>query len=586
MKILGKVLTVGLLILATVLPASAWEIKLDGLYEFRYRYLSRVGPNDLFGNVEQAQGPLGSGQTSIGFSGPWNNQMVVEGLSSKGCDASWSQQRFILWPTFIINPALNIRAEYAFQGLLNGPYAGGYNWVNPPQFDGWMLNGSRTEEGTDAIGTGFLRALWLDAQVPWGKVKLGRMPYGFGLGWSGLHVDDYRPTVVSISVPYGPLTTSVAFGLGDTGEYTDPYDSRNANKTPLTVASALDRNEIKKWDSMIGVQYSTGPFDAGILWKWTVWNKVHAAPFQFWTLRDDITGSPITTPVSFGYAQSTDQNGGASGGANTINLPINSDVYFNLFVLYTKYNNGRFFFNGEWDQEYFVAKRQGSRSVSGYPHAWMVETGALFGPAKITLAGFSKTGHTRSGGDLNFNRITGGTSGITQVSDQWTQYITPGRGNSAIKPYTFILDMFGSGNDSYGWFNDFVGFGARGDYALAANLNLYATYLYAKRQSNTGSWWGEYGGGLVVPPTRGSNVPNNNLGWEVNVGTNWKLLENLSVDTKFGAWQPADWFKHAYMDLSTLNTITDPISNTDSRINPGRGFNPIIGVQCLISVSF
>jgi hypothetical protein len=583
MKISGRLLTVVLLVLATVLPTYAWELKMDAAYQFRYSYLSRVGPDDLYGNVEQAQGSLGSGQTTIGFSGPWNNQMLVETLSSKGSDASWSQQRLILYPRFIVNPAVSVNAEYAFQGLLNGPYSGGYNWVNPPQFDGWMLNGSRSEDGTDAIGTGFLRTLYLDAELPWGRLKLGRMPFGFGLGWSGLHTDDFRPTLVSLTTPYGPLTFLAAFGLGDTGEYTDPYDTRNANRTPFTIASAVDRNEIKKWDSIFALRYAQGPLDMGFLWKWTIWNKVHSAPFLSWTLRDDMTGSRITAPVSFGYFQSTDPNGGP--GSGTIDQPINSDVFLNLFVLYMKYSNGRFFFNGEWDQEYFVVKRQGSRSISGYPYALMVEAGTLYGPSKLTLAGFVKTGHQRSGGELNFNR-TAGSNGVTQVSDKWNEYITPGRGLTAIKPYTFLLDYFGSGNNSFGWFNDFIGVGGRFDYAIAANLNMYTTYLYARRQSRTGSWWGQYNGGIAVSPTRASDVPDSNLGWEANVGVDWKLLENMSVDTKFGVWQPGNWFKHAYMDLSTLNTIPDPFSNADVRINPGRGLSPIIGVQSTVTVNF
>ena len=35
------------------------------------------------------------------------------------------------------------------------------------------------------------------------------------------------------------------------------------------------------------------------------------------------------------------------------------------------------------------------------------------------------------------------------------------------------------------------------------------------------------------------------LGWEANVGVDWKLLENMTVCT-YAYWQPGPWFDQAY----------------------------------------
>ncbi len=41
-------------------------------------------------------------------------------------------------------------------------------------------------------------------------------------------------------------------------------------------------------------------------------------------------------------------------------------------------------------------------------------------------------------------------------------------------------------------------------------------------------------------------VPDGFLGWEINLGCDWKLLENLTLKTRYAYWQPGQWFNLAY----------------------------------------
>lgn len=581
--------------------ASAWELDLSGEFGHRFRSYARSGNNDLFGNTNAAQGNLGTGLTTIGLSGPWNLQVVPEGLSSKGSMGSFNEQQLIFYPTVKVNKAIKLNMEYSFQGNLNGLYQGGSNWANPPHYAGWVQMGSRTGDGFNGFTTGMLKSAWLTTQTPLGTFKIGRYPFGFGPGWSGFHKDDLKLSMITLDVPYGPFDFIVGAQLSDNGSYSDPYDTRNANRTAYTISSMSDRNQVKAWDLLTAIKYQESNYELGFLYRFMVWNGVHSVPWATWTLRDDVIGSPIASPLSNGTFFNT--LGGTTGQtptATTVSTPLSSDVYFNLFSTYFKYNKGRFFVNAEYDQEYISSHRRGGRPVSGYPKAWMVEIGSFSGPAKVTLANFYRTGHQRSGGELNFAWTVGSKAGgvqgggsqtVTQVSNNWNQFVVLEGGHAAMTPYNFIIGYYGTGNNSYdssGYptYLDYVGWAARFDYAVAANLNLFTSYLISHRQSNTGSWWGQYSGGLYTPNLVGSNVPDNNLGPEWDFGFAWKLLENFNLDMKFGIWKPGNWFKFAYCDLSTLITMPDPTTGNAIYVNPERNIDPIFGADAKITVNF
>ncbi len=119
-------LLAGMLVLAIVAPAVAWEFDMKGEYEYRFKYFARMGNSDLFGSVAaQDSGAV----PFIGLAGPntWNNGAVINpptntgglvgtlfsgvftppfngvaitrgGFSKYGSDAHYSDNRLTLYP--------------------------------------------------------------------------------------------------------------------------------------------------------------------------------------------------------------------------------------------------------------------------------------------------------------------------------------------------------------------------------------------------------------------------------------------------------------------------------------------------------
>lgn len=578
-------LTVLSLLFLGIASGHAWDLNLSGQYQYEFKYFSRVGPGDLFGNAEQAQRSNVPGLTTIGLSGPANRIVTPEGFSSKGSDGSYATERFELYPTFIVNPALRLNGIIAFQGSLNGQYVGGPNWAIPPGHAGRYSSDSRSESIYDPVAATFLRALWITADIPWGRFEFGRRPFIFGTGWAGFHGNDTANTSISLTQFSGPFAFTLGAVLADTGEYTDPFDSRNANMTPLTVASSADRNEIRAWNWWAAAIYRNGPFEVGLMNRTIRYNKVHALPLIGNTLRDDQTASFAATFLQAWRVVTTE-----NGNEEDWRIPIYGDVLLMTWPAYVKYFDGRFFLNGEFSLQYLSARREGGRPITGRPYAWMVEGGAVHGPVKATLAGFYRSGADRQGGILDVSSSTGkGQTGTTQVGDSWSQYIVLGGAGSAIEPYTWLIGEYGAGNNSYDaagrcTFLDFKAFAGRIDYALASNLNLWTSYILAHRASNTGTVWGAFSGGLAPVQLQGPNVAENNLGWEWDIGTSWKLLEGLTWDTAFAYWKPGNWFKTAWVDWSSPTTIDSGLGAV--RINPDRNIDPIIGFKTALTITF
>jgi hypothetical protein len=580
----------GLFLLALLLvwatSAFAFEADIHGYYQYDFRYFARTGTGDLFGDVGVAQSAAGNGLTSIGFAGPNAGAVVLEGLSSKGSDGSFNTEKMVFFTNLRLNPAVSLKFRYSFQGSLNGQFVGGANFANPQHYGGSWFSNARTEEVTNAIAPGFLNWAYADINMPIGRLYVGRRPIAFGPGWAGFHADDSAFFLVGLSVPYGPLALFMGQDLSSTGNYTDPYDSRNVNLSPLTIVSMTDRNQVQKWSSVYSLAYDNGPLSLGVLNRTTYYQNEHAWPQGAGTFRDDRTNSVAGLFLNSFRAFSS---GGTD--ATTTLYPIYGDLLWMGNVFYVKYNNGHFFFNGEFDWQYLKATRIGGRPISGRPYSWMAELGAFGGPAKLSLAGFYRTGHDRQGGILDVVSTTGQNQQTAiQVGDTWNQYIMFGGGHAPLDPYQFITGFYGAGNNAYDaagfpTYVDFFGLGGRLDYAIAANLNLFASYLYSRRASNTSNWLGQFNGnGPRAAATRGANVPNNNLGQEVDFGLSWKILENVCVDGRAGFWKPGAWFKGAYTDYSLATPIT--VSGQDFYVNPNRSISPIFGLETAITLTF
>jgi hypothetical protein len=317
------------------------------------------------------------------------------------------------------------------------------------------------------------------------------------------------------------------------------------------------------------------------------------------TLRDDNLGLPFALFAVNTNIYPTSALMGSVRNLNPygFNTAIYGDVFFLLGALYFKYQAGAMFFNAEYDFQYIDVRRMLARPVSGYAQAWAAESGFVAGPIKVSLAHFYRSGHDRR--HFQFypaHSLLVFSSPYFRPNDKWDYFLTAwGAGEAPIKPYNFLLGLYGTGNNSYNsagtcTYQDFLAYAARIDYAVAANLNVYASFIHAERASNTGTAVATYDGwswhdrviGEVPHLFFLGTVPDNNLGDEVDFGLAWKLLEGLTFKFRFAYWQPGNWFKFAYVDRSRTPRLNrrQGIGMGDwGRANPGRTVDPIIAIQ-------
>jgi len=237
----------------------------------------------------------------------------------------------------------------------------------------------------------------------------------------------------------------------------------------------------------------------------------------------------------------------------------------------------------------------------------MGEIGAICGPSKLSLAAFRSSGADRRGGVFNVTSALGGAGSAANLGANvydWYNEFLPFSGREIVTlPYMWLVGIYGSGTNAFDArgkpnYRDFFAYAARLDYAVAANLNVSGSFAYMNRDSNTGTYIGQYRGGIAngfrVNPglnAAGSaqiapipNVPDNYLGWEADLGVNWKLLEGMTFNALFAYWQPGDWFKWAYTDFGSLTTTV--VNGAAYPVNPNRGIDPLIGFQCSVLVDF
>jgi hypothetical protein len=622
MKRLPVVILAGMCLVVITAPVFAWEFSLTGEAEFRYRYFARQGSGDLFGGPAGING-AGVATGTTGFAGPVNNFVVPQGFSAKGADASISDERIWFFPELRINNAIRLRGEYWVTGTnLRGlTSSGGFgfaypatNWTLPTGYSGWTIqndgtNGNRVEPSGMSIG--MWEKFWLTAQSPWGILAVGRRAFPFGLGWSCTHERDANTESWLLVIPYGPFTignylhTRVAGG---------DYFVENAGATQLTVspvgldggpvipfpgaqATGTDKNRVRQ-DFGPFVVYRNGPVEMGFFQEWLLYADQHT---------NLLSGAVAGASVPAGPVGADDFNNGAlqilflgaAGHLNSPLTPIYGDINFVFGINYFKYFNGRFFFNAEYDYEYADIARKGGRPLTMYGEAWELEAGAICGPAKLSIGAFRSSGNDRRGGYQDVSSAIGGAGSIAHpginVYDKFTTFVGFSGREQALAPYVWLLGIYGGGNNAFDirgkptW-HDLMAYGARLDYAVAANLNVFGSFFYANRDSNTATAIGAYGAFLPVPARTNatglqtSNVPDNYLGWEANVGVSWKLLEGLTFNSNFAYWQPGDWFKWAYRDYGSLNTVTLPTGTY--AVNPNRGIDAIIGWQASVVADF
>ncbi len=613
-----------MLVVVFVAPSFAWEFSMTGEFEWRQQYLSRVGNRDIFGDASAQdsvaltsdygvagvpapvgpapqQGAIGylpnttlqalNRQAWVGFAGPnyygtgWINPQYQAagdayagrpiiadsaagagvaitrgGFSRWGSDAYYGDQRLTFVPTIRVNNAIRVHGTYTVGGLRH-KYAqsqyDAYGQVSPgaPPFERYyMHHSSDAAYNTAAIGS--WEQIRATVQFPWGILSYGVKDFPFGTGM--MTANNNRTDSILFIAPYGPFRLMVGLWPGQ-GAITG---ATSFNTVP-------DRDT--KWDYRYGpgFTYDNGPLSFGFL---AIFGNKHIHPRST-------------------YSVATLANG--IGGADYINR---------YFTIFTKYNNGRFFAN----LEYFLYQHELTRNGAG-PQSWenqkyFAEIGALCGPSKITFMG----GWSSGGALNNFDR------------SRYQAGYRIGMNYQVLQPYSYLMfPTYAGGNNAFnadgtGEMSDAYALAARLDYAVAANLNLFGTYMWASRVEQNGYIAGSFfatsintrpatytgpSGTTYNGATAGAGqqwkadntgnaaanmnpyVDDSFIGWEAQIGFDWKLLEGFNASLAYSYWQLGPWFDQAYQAFNAT-----PMGQNGNALMVGR--DAIQAIHGALTINF
>jgi hypothetical protein len=610
MKGFGRIAIVALLLSAIAVPAFAWEFSMKGDAEWRYRYWTRTGDNDIFGYQDGSQVYLGINHlktyptsniqnapgTAPAVTGASGLFGVLAGENCYGKEMSFVDYRVTLYPKIQVNKAVSLEGSLNLTSLGiwsdGAPYKQGTGVANAPAV-GWV-NSLYVPIGEEQAGVSIpntyltMQYLKLGIISPMLNFSIGYKASAWGLGlWK--NACNRPSTSFDVSAVYGPLTIGFApyFARSQTG-WGVGGTSRNEG------AGSYQRQEQRRnyFLALEGyVNYRSGPLDMGIVSDSYVQQHSNRVTGRLASL----TGAGVTT------------------------RPDQDDVRYRIDT-YAKYFNGRFFADAEF--AWFTRWRGGRGSADPSSAAtaatlrvqpdqdanaflYALETGMVCGPSKVTLNYVRATGQDPS------SRYDGEDAGS---SEQATSACY-------MKDWGLLMYyMYGTGT---GWDaagdgqpTDFVHLGGKLDYAVASNLNLFGLVSYAWRD-NPAAW--TLGGdwrGAVRPFTNNdiaafkglgwagaysgqTSIPNSaaDIGWEVDAGFSWKLLENLVWKSTFAYWQPGSWWSYAYPNTAniyrfaggtvpgTAGTLAGA-DRQDAIAGAGRSIDPLFAVESNLLINF
>jgi len=645
-------------------PAAAWEFSMTSEMDWNYYSETQMGTQGFFGpyNVDNAAGPLNFGGSNF-----WGgvNKLVAPGPGGpapawgavySGSNAVRQTTKMEICPEFRINKAIRIRGAYrigswagvpanvSLAGLLAlAPGAQNEAGSGVPSFNtGTTANvqNSELDAGTQpgtrvSFSPGYWNQLWLTAQTPWGIFAFGKRPFTFGIGTITNGEDNTTTDSLLLSVPYGPLTFLGAFYAHEDSTYAD-LDVL----LPRKASQNFDGSDLWYYGSpAAAVVYNSGSLSAGMLYRNLSW-RVGPESRQ-------VALSPFT-----GRQYSTDF--------------IPRDYTNNLFIAFMKYANCNFFLNaevdvwrgarqnqlngaslgtgpaagaGEFGELPFVSGVSGGGSLFRPTYTeyerYAVETGAMVGPAKLTLMGARIPGMDRRAGVFidrqssfslgaeNASLILGPAAGLVQALGNHPNLTNAG----FFLPYSWLMvynygagegNSLGPGGANVTWngdgtLNNANALAARLDYAVAANLNVWGSAFYAERVNHAWGWGhispnpagdgsqfsvdgnyllagqnsqGHYnpaGAALVSSPA----IPDRSLGYEFGGGVDWQLLQGLKFNGRASYWMPGKWFSYACVSRSNpfwKSPGTDPTGLWGTA--PNRTIDPVLGFQCQIVGEF
>jgi hypothetical protein len=563
------------------LPSFAWEFELAGSFNWTYEWYSQRGSKGFFGpyNVDNGGGTLAG---NLNF---WNGGQFDTNITT-GSQAGWSYFNVEFVPKIKLNEAIRFQAKYRL-GTYGDPIASDYHTSDAPG-------------GNNAFSEGQWTMFWATAQTPLGTFAIGKRQWTFG---TGLQYDGEAAATtesVTLVAPYGPFNLGIAFypyrfaGSSSIGAFaiydyfvgaTVPFDPFDVTTyfTPLVgipvpgqYYSRADSSGTLGKDFLLFVNYHNGPVNLGVVGSFV---SYHIGP-------EAVLQNPIDP------------------------LPLPPVVAMDSLLLhgtaYLKYNNGRFYFNAEGAWIYWNDRWESDpNAFIGTPHAhyteqwrYMVEMGAMCGPAKVSLLNAWSPGPDRRAGILIDRQ---------PAAFVWHRTFDRMHGNfDVFRPYSYLFSYnYGSGLGAYdltgnGYLRDVFVLAARLDYAVAANLNLFGAFFYANRTSNGYSWGcigpnagvGAFGlapdGNININLNRyaaSPNIPDTSLGYEIDLGFDWKLLESFTGGLLVGYWQPGKWFNYACIDRSVPGWHTG-VSGNFFGTRPDRTLDPIVGGNFYLKMDF
>ncbi len=517
--------------------ASAWEFSIESsLLNFRYLYASQAGSKGFFGpfNIDMS--------SKGGDLAPLNGWFQTRLLT--GATAMLSSTRMAIFPVLKLNQSVAVRGVYRI-----GRDATSTNQVSEnPDIETTFSDGRWTR-------------LWMTVDTPMGRIYYGKRGFQQGLGLQfgsaetadEIYESDLRTVeLFQLETFYGPFT----FGAGF-------YPRRQGS---VLYWNPDDQNSSRTIDVLGYARYAAGKVDIGV---GGFYFAFHEGPEALKTVQDRSTLPPSDTAGSEGW-------------------------------LYLKYNDGRIVVNAEADWYYRTIKYQpamdgfilgpgydmnGAGILSDsyqppYIESWryMLELGVYAGPAKVSLLLAHMPGPDRR-------------HGVLIDRQPYIQAIEES-GFQVFYPYNILMGKYyRAGVNSYRDMSASNVAGLRSNYMVASNLDILSSVMVARRSSDG------YGWGYVLPdPTNfgylafknsgsfGNPTPNiveRDLGWELDIGMVWKLLENWRLYMRGAYWQPGKWFNYACVDKS-VPQWDSPSSANNYGINPNRTIDPILGFELFL----
>ena len=514
-----------------------------------YNYISQVGESGFFG-------PYDVDNSATGALAPVNGWVSTSQIVS-GASSAQASLTALVKPLLSLTSAVSVTSAYRI-----GPYP------------------IATAPGSASLSTGNWIWWTIEVQTPWGLIYYGkrRFSYGMGLQLRGARTEELLGLEAPI-LGYPELDKEKKSELdgwtaATSGTAVSPKLIVGLGIYPFRRGSAQDRdpsdlNSARSANLAAYLTYSDRYVESQI---GTLYSVFREGPESQRTALARSQFPPTDTSSSEGW-------------------------------IFLKYRNAWFSVGSELDWYYRTVRHQ--RSLDGTFNGIPDNTdgsGSLFAPQYIQSWRFGTQIITARGPlmlRLLYSYMPGPDRRHGVLIDRQPFIQEPDQsGVTFFSKHNAILGATYSGGVN--GFSDIPGasvYGARVDYSLAANLQLYSRILTARRTSHG------YGWGFIRPDLdparygqvnygiRGSfadpapAIPNDDLGWEVGVGFSWELLANWYVDLDVNYWKPGRWFNFACIDRSVPNWITPSGSNRFG-INPDRKIDPMLAVNIEVRGEF